>query len=72
MQSVCIQAHGGVKVNVFLCPLAAAVAAAAAEQTQAGDTEAAEDAEEGDPEDPRSLHLHFYSVFCFVFFNPWF
>lgn len=64
MPNTCIKAHGGVKVNMLLCPLAAATAA---EQTQAENTEATEDAEEGDPEDPRSLYLHLLIFILFFF-----
>lgn len=67
MQNTCIKGHGGAKVNMLLCPLAAAAAAAAPEQTQTENTEDAEDAEEGDPEDPRSLCLHLL-IFILVFF----
>lgn len=66
MQNTCIKGHGGAQVSMLLCPLAAA----APEQTQTENTGAAEDtedAEEGDPEDPRSLGLHLLIFICSFF-----
>lgn len=52
-QSACNKAHGRSQHVVL-----SSRAAAAAEQRQTEDTQATEDAEEGDLEDPRSLHRH--------------